>query len=172
VLVDVPKEFEFLDSIAPDRKDEVRRWRAERNPYWQLPERIAPGLYWDPYRLFENYANTLVTDPFDMYQFPGDLADRMAELSRRSAIGWPLENYGVCDSPEQVVRRWEFLATAPERYLVAFVKIERVPGERTGWRWRKNGPYIGDHTPEWEYLDDEPPTIGHVLLFHIYQVIE
>jgi hypothetical protein len=168
MLVDIPEGFEFLDSINPAKHQEVRAWRAQNVPSWQLPERIDTGLYWDPYGLFEHYAGSLVEDPFDLHKIDGDLGQRIAEARRRTAEDLPLENYGVCDSPDQVTARWRFLATAEEKYLITFAQHRRQRG--AGWKWRKQGVYIGTQNPQCELLDDEPD-IDQVLTFVIYRVI-
>ena len=65
--------------------------------------------------------------------------------------------YGVCDSPQQLLEAMPFLRTSPNRYVVSFVELNKAnEPPRYGWRWHKWGDYIGNQSPQCEYLFDEP----------------
>jgi hypothetical protein len=79
-------------------------------------------------------------------------------------------DYGVCDSPEQVLAKWPQLATDPRRFVVLFGEIRKEDQpEQGGWRWHKWGEYIGTKEPQYEYLADEED-IDSVLIFQIVQL--
>jgi hypothetical protein len=82
----------------------------------------------------------------------------------------PWEEFGVADSPEQVVSAYD-LANLPEKVFVSLVKITKAdqPAEG-GWRWHKWGPYIGVQKPRCEYIHDEPE-ITEVYTFHICELL-
>lgn len=82
--------------------------------------------------------------------------------------------YGVCDSIEQFLQRYqELLENSEKNYAISFSHIAKKPenkGNGGGWRWHKWGGYIGDGTPEHEYLDDEEGFNDGVCIYHVYQI--
>lgn len=86
--------------------------------------------------------------------------------------GWELNQYGVCDTPEQVFARYCIAEIPDRKFCVAFATIVRSEQpESGGWRWHKWGPYIGNFEPKCEYIYDEKG-IDQVLLYHIYEIDE
>jgi len=71
---------------------------------------------------------------------------------------WPelegINCYGVCDSPDQFIERYDVILESDNRRLfVTFLRIEkRKQPMRGGWRWHKWGPYIGEKNPQHEYI--------------------
>jgi hypothetical protein len=91
---------------------------------------------------------------------------------------WPevkgLENsYGVCDSPEQFIKRYEKILKASKRtFVVSFCCVEKKnQPSQGGWRWHKWGPYIGTKKPKCEYLYNEGPSIEKVYGFHVLEIM-
>lgn len=81
------------------------------------------------------------------------------------------ETYGSCDSPDQFLttetaRR---IQDSPWTLLVVFQHMTRE--SCGGYRWHKNGPYIGVKKPHYEHLADEPE-ITEIYQFHIYRKLE
>lgn len=113
--------------------------------------------------------------PFDPYE----RVDRRLPFEQRSAAARAIEaemgdaypaDYGVCDTPEQLIEKFPILDTDPRPFVVSFTKIAKAEQPPMGgWRWHKWGPYIGDHTPTTEYLHDEPD-IDDVWVYHVYEV--
>ena len=94
-------------------------------------------------------------------------------------MGYPevegLKNpYGVCDSPQQFLKKYEALLEQDERtFVVTFTHVAKDPGNKFqggGWRWHKWGPYIGEGEPTQEYLDDEEKFDQGVYCYHVYQI--
>lgn len=83
--------------------------------------------------------------------------------------------FGVADSPEQFYRKYgAYLNALPVDLCVFFVHIEKDPenkGNGGGWRWRKWGPYVGEGTPQHEYLDDEDGFENGIYTYHIYETL-
>jgi len=77
--------------------------------------------------------------------------------------------YGVCDSPEQFIGRFEEkLQNDPRKLFVTFFKIEKKKQpKQDGWRWHKWGPYIGDKNPQHEHIFDEDESILEVHCYHV-----
>lgn len=80
--------------------------------------------------------------------------------------------YGVCDTPEQFMDRYqEALDASSRRYVVSFcIVLKSEQPSRGGWRWYKWGEYIGTKTPEYEYLADEGDDITQATCFHVYEL--
>lgn len=79
--------------------------------------------------------------------------------------------YGVCDSIEQLVKRYDFDADH-RKFFISFVLITKAGQESPGgWRWHKWGQYIGTQNPQHEYIADEP-NIDRVFTYHVYHVAE
>ena len=76
--------------------------------------------------------------------------------------------YGVCDSPEQILKQWPHLESSKQRHFITMTPIHKKhEPESGGWRWHKWGEYIGEHDIQCEYLYDEKD-IELVFVFHIY----
>lgn len=87
-------------------------------------------------------------------------------------IGAP--TYGVCDSPEQFLKKFSAELIGDPRELCVFFthvkKDEMNRGRGGGWRWHKWGEYVGEGKPEMEYLDDETGFEGGVYVYHIHDI--
>lgn len=82
--------------------------------------------------------------------------------------------YGVCDGIENILARAPELVTSERQFYITLTSVRPDPksrGEGGGWRWHKWGPYIGSHTPQHEYLDDEEG-IDEVFCYHIYEKLQ
>lgn len=83
--------------------------------------------------------------------------------------GLPVESYGVCDSPDQLLAKCPEIEASGRMFVVTVTEVRRdAQDAEGGWRWCKWGPYIGDHEPQREYLADEP-VIERVFCYHIYE---
>lgn len=149
-------------------------------------ERISEGHYWDCFTV-----NMLLRKEIDEFYFADQTRTAMQELFAvlddttlteeqkderaiplRTRITELLEgpaDYGVCDTPEQVLEAWPSLATdAENRFVILFNLIHR--DQYPDWRWHKNGRYIGTQNPEWEHLGDEDESIQQVLTFSVVRL--
>lgn len=66
-------------------------------------------------------------------------------------------------------RLYKFLTANPNAiYMLGFHPVfNHHDGTLGGWRWHKWGPYLGKHTPQCQYLDEEQ-NIDYVLIWHLY----
>lgn len=80
-------------------------------------------------------------------------------------------NYGVCDSIDNLLLKCPMLISSERKFVITLtsVKKENQPPEG-GWRWHKWGEYIGEMSPQCEYLHDEP-SIKEVFCYHVYERI-
>jgi len=81
-----------------------------------------------------------------------------------------IEPYGVCDNTQQIFDKCPEIKESSDRQFVITVTLieKKTQPPEGGWRWHKWGPYIGDHTPEYEYLYEEDD-IDKVYVYHIYE---
>lgn len=161
MLVNLPDEWAINDFSNPFSD----LFRSGELP---LPTRLGVGMY---FNLYEPAIEHLVENahPFDPMHFEGTTEERIRNAQRHYEEDLP-EDYGVCDSPEQVIRTWPQIATDERPFIILFNRVDRAdqPAEG-GWRWHKWGRYIGTHEPKHEYLYDEDD-IDYVLLFSVLQL--
>lgn len=84
-----------------------------------------------------------------------------------------ISGYGVADNLEQVLAHFDYFVKHPtRRFCIGVVEVVRPenPEPQTGFRWHKWGSYIGIHTPQCEYFNDEEG-IPEVMFFHIYEFL-
>ena len=63
-------------------------------------------------------------------------------------------SYGVADNLDQVRAYAPDYWTSERTFILTFYTVTRE--EDPGWRWHKNGQYIGTQEPQAEHLGDEP----------------
>jgi hypothetical protein len=83
--------------------------------------------------------------------------------------------YGVCDSPDQLLAHplGQWIVASERRFTVSLTCIRKADEPaQGGWRWHKWGEYIGDKSPQYEYLYDEGPDIAAVYCFHVYECLD
>ena len=140
---------------------DVKRWNSD--PTMRLilglgcgasPTRVARGIY-------DHCGHNL-----DNIIHKGDLVDYMEQADHEE-----FPKYGVVDSIEQFMDLFGgAVDVAPEHYAVGFTEVRRADQPlEGGWRWHKWGDYYGVHSPQHEYLHDEPD-IESVYTFSVIQL--
>jgi len=101
-------------------------------------------------------------------EFQGDVDSRLKSLRERFDKGIYFNDFGSCDSPEQFLSHHygKVLQESEHRYCVFFTPMSKE--DHPGYRWHKNGPYIGAKEQQCEHFGDEPE-IDHIYQFHIYR---
>jgi hypothetical protein len=62
------------------------------------------------------------------------------------------------------------VTTSDRRFTLAFTRVrKRDQPDEGGWRWHKWGEYIGEKSPQYEYLYDEGNEIEEVYCYHVYE---
>lgn len=85
--------------------------------------------------------------------------------ARPEAPGQMKNQYGVADSIDQVLRFHRKLMMNPTQdFIVTYHTISKK--DNPGWRWHKNGTYIGKQKPQAEHIGDEP-LIESVIQYNI-----
>ena len=114
--------------------------------------------------------------PFNFDNIVGDIVGRLTFEQ-----GYPnfdteeyFGSYGVCDSPEQFIKKFHNILESDEReFVVGFAHVTKDPsnaGNGGGWRWHKWGAYVGEGEPTCEYLDDEALFHDGVYCYKVVQV--
>lgn len=97
--------------------------------------------------------------------------DDLTERINFSRNAW---DYGVADNEDQVINYYnEGVASGKftGNHVITLTEIIKNPEHRySGWRWHKNGPYIGTQNSVAEYINDEPE-IERVVMFNIYKIV-
>jgi len=135
--------------------------------------RFSRGVYfgWSEISLGSSNIKT-------QYTFLNEFTKHMENNQKRledglEALPWDWENtpddFGVCDSYDQVLARWPSLETDPRHFQIWLTEVRREDqSEHGGWRWHKWGPYLGTYEIKHEYLYDED--IERVFPFSIIEV--
>lgn len=128
------------------------------------PSRLGAGFYQCGHWNFGD----LCTPSLGRYDPNASFEEKYDALAR---VGLESE-HGVCDTPEQFMERFgPALAADTDGWVVSFVVLQKADqSPRGGWRWHKWGPYIGDKTPQCEYLYDEGPEITQATTFSLFRV--
>lgn len=80
-------------------------------------------------------------------------------------------SYGVCDNVEQVLEQYGQWLDLPDRkFCISLIKHTKEDG--SGFRWHKNGKYIGIKEPQMEYLRDEGDDIQEVFSYNIHEILD
>ncbi|MDE1407026.1 hypothetical protein [Bacillus licheniformis] len=125
--------------------------------------RLTKGVYqlrgWDQF----NFDNCLRDKGIDFYDDP--------EYFRiKDADGIYRPTFGVCDHFQQVLDLHPVITHSPDRYVIGVTKVRKKNQPRKyGWRWHKWGEYIGNHTPDHEYLYDEKE-IEEIFVYQIIRI--
>lgn len=95
-----------------------------------------------------------------------DVTDPRERMDRYVAQGCH-SDYGSADTIRQVLDTYPDLETSPRQYLLTYQIL--TPQDNPGWRWCKNGPYLGTGNPQHEHLGDET-TIDQILSWEVWEV--
>lgn len=79
--------------------------------------------------------------------------------------------YGTADNIEQILEHHVDLVADPlNKYVLSVTLLLKEQEPKSGgWRWHKNGTYIGTLKPQCEHLRDEPE-ISEVLMYEFLQI--
>lgn len=136
------------------------------------PRAIELGIYACGFN-FDWAIEGILANPEDRYSWC--IVPYIDSTSPPDELGWDksrnLNAFGVADNLDQIKTYYAEPIADPVRTFViganTLHKHEQEP--LGGWRWHKWGEYIGTHTPQCEYLYDEP-IIEQVVVFNIYEI--
>ncbi|AFU86705.1 hypothetical protein D869_gp209 [Caulobacter phage CcrRogue] len=164
-------EYEIVEKI----EDKWGRWGPEYKAGQTEEERTAAFRAWIKADGERREARIKLLHDKYKIEVVGDLDNEdlppVAEGYKR--IAEPIDSYGVCDGPEQLLALIPDLIDDPDtNYFISMVEVRREhQPDRGGWRYHKWGPYIGEQKPEHEYLYHDTH-IESVWTFHIYEVVK
>ena len=151
--------------------------------------RYSTGLYYanDMEHVLDEMSTTPCIDPYLTFNLgTGEYMTR-DEMQRQFNLGWekldeevPDEQqwhhfqtgaYGIADSIEQIVGYYHAVIGNPKnKVVIALRELNREKQDSSGgFRWHKNGKYIGTKNPQHEYFYDDKH-IDKIVTFHVYCV--
>jgi hypothetical protein len=100
-----------------------------------------------------------------------DLVQKSGLKAAHTHEFFELGEYGIADNPEQVKKHYrKLIRHRTRKFCLNMEYIENVKQEG-GFRWHKNGRYIGKQDDRGEYLADSPE-IKHVITYHIWELLD
>ena len=172
----------MLVDLTPIESERIRCVKILKETLRDIPEEE----YW---RYIMSYPQAnLETGIY--HSFTGNLLDFLFEETSNQEFGFNCKywcefdekndnmftnSYGVADNIEQIKEYFKKQIQRPdEKY---FITIHYIYQEKecngSGWRWHKNGPYIGNLEPKCEYFNDEDfgqDFLGYLIDFHCYKL--
>lgn len=151
--------------------------------------RQTTGIYWshDLEHVLDEMSTTPCIDAYlDFNLKTGEYMTR-DEMRRQFDLGWErleaevpedkqwqhfqAKAYGVADNIQQILQYFHAVIGNPNnKVLIAIRELKREDQhESGGWRWHKNGKYIGTKKPQHEYFYDDTH-IDKIMPFHVYCV--
>lgn len=139
---------------------------SERSVYETVVEDVPPHMdfrrprdgmvdYWGSHRAYKRAMDKLYSQKYKR----GPYRDFMS-----------LGAYGLCDTPEQFFEMYPHIEDDDVPRFMTFSKISREhQSSQGGFRYHKNGKYIGKQRPRHEYLYDDTH-IDFICSFHVYRV--
>ena len=191
MLVDVKRDRDFWIRRSTSREDYIKFLKEIGE--WKL-SKIQKGFYHACLNVHMILEETIkdeypkLTVPIKGYWFSSTAGHEYFPAKQRKTLKpteknlsqyvtflmyganpWVLPPYGVCDSPDQFIDRYEKgLEEDPRRLFVTFYRVAKAnEPPKYGWRWRKWGPYIGDKTPQHEYLAEEDESFVSIYCYHV-----
>lgn len=181
----------MITDFTPEQWEKLQTVRGWEEYYSEkpVPIKISTGHYWNCFTIRSHLRNEIEEFTFSDAQriifqksavaLDASKTDEEFEIWREwnqkemaRSFAMP-HDYGVCDTPEQVLEQWPELVTDERKFLIVFSEIHKSEQpERGGWRWHKWGEYIGTKEPQWEYLADEDDSFETVLIFHVLRLKE
>lgn len=131
-------------------------------------EVIDTGIYkghLDKHTL-KNYFNVNGSEIEEFYSFSPRNMDESANFTNRR------ENYGTADNIEQVLKHYPELADEDRNFILVYndlIRTEMSPVD--GFRYCKNGSYIGTQNPQNEYFYNDKH-IDKIIIYHIYEILK
>jgi hypothetical protein len=158
VLVDIP-QIVFDCAL---QSDPLFAW-------YGTPKKIYRGMYIGSISntdlagnpVFEEWPDAPMSLPL------GDVPVLIKYIRDYIGAGLP-PSYFVCDYPAQLVEKYPDVEYS-DRSFVAFF-TDAGPKHESGWRWHKQGEYIGDQpTQGCEYYHDEPD-VDNLWFGHVWEI--
>lgn len=138
-----------------------------------LARKKEPGVYYS-YGL-RNWLKQ-VTDYKEKTDYPGwpwfhhgglDPAKPCSDREKFEAILKSCPSNGCADNFEQIRRKCSDYWDSDRKFILTLGRVTKE--QSPGWRWHKNGRYLGDFEPECEHLGDEP-VIESIVTFDFSEI--
>lgn len=122
---------------------------------WTFREILTSRGWWEFFTEWPEFASS-------------DAGERIGTYVLLSKAGHMFPEYGSCDSPEQFMESdvGRCVTESPWPLLVTFVYMTKR--DNPGYRWHKNGPYVGLLETQSEYLGEEP-AVDSIWQYHVFR---
>lgn len=175
-------EHEFWKNHKVDSSEVRFAVREDKGIYWG----------WNFDHMINDYFEENVRDAFAMFNLKtgaaatrkelrkyydllgeADISDEDHRRTMQEMCSFESASYGTADTVQQVLMKYERVISNPDVKIVfCFHTIKRKDQSPDGgWRWHKNGEYIGTKEPQHEYLYDDTH-IDEIVQFHVYLIGE
>lgn len=183
------KEYQLLQTTCDINHPYIKEHNIEKE--FNIPHsiRISKGIYYalDMEHVLDEMSTTPCIDPYLSFNLGTGEHITRDEMQRQFSLGWErldeevpedkqwynyqASSYGVADSIEQILMYFHAVIGNPNnKVLITTREIKREDqSESGGWRWHKNGKYIGTKNPQHEYFYDDKH-IDKIVTFHVYCV--
>lgn len=129
------------------------------------------------YEVVEEYGfinkDGLIYSREDFQAFFNDRDIEILPSGRKAPLsGHFHDSYGVADNLQQILKKYKQLLSSTEEVVLCYHPVyKKDQSSDGGWRWHKNGAYIGNKRSKerHEYLYDEPD-VEMVLCFNFIKV--
>lgn len=187
MLVDV--QFKEHDNESQSRYNEIcQNIYPDQHGPWAIthPTRLDTGLYICHHGFERKCIEKLIEDepvPFggmkdlsEAFNIRSAYQRKMNRLYSQKYNRGPYRDfvgygaYGLCDSPEQLLAVYPHFADDDVKRVITFSGILREDQPSSGgFRYHKNGTYVGRQKPRNEYLYDDKH-IDMICSFHVYRI--
>lgn len=129
---------------------------------------VSPGSYLVHQYDVEGLGYVLrdVFDPTPMWK--DVLAGKVSADDFIERLSTGPQSYGVCDTLDQLPALWPVLVEDDREFVILAREEVRTEGDK-GFRWHKQGKYVGNLPREHENFGDET-AFERVFLFAIYEI--
>ena len=126
----------------------------------------SPGIHAPSLMSSDEWFRTL----HEWNEFQGSTTERLQHFMQWTDSGKHFPEYGSCDSIEQFLAHpyGKNVQEDKRSLLVIFRHFDKKNETEGGYRFHKNGEYIGCLRKGFEYLIDEPDMTG-LYQFHVYR---
>lgn len=106
--------------------------------------------------------------PHDYPEYPNTIEERLKWMMKQFQEKTHIQEFGSCDSPAQFKKtdNYRIIQQSPFSFIVLLHQITKE--DSPGYRWHKNGAYLGKKKPRAECLGDEP-RIKSIWQFQTYR---
>lgn len=178
--IDPKHEFWVSKKFEPNENKTIFAIKETKGIFWSYNLDHSINDYFvdnvtDSFCMFNRKTGTAYTrkESRNLYSIMDDetRTEEEQDNARNEFFAHSMDAYGTADNVQQVLERFERVIANPDiKVVFGFNNVYREnQSESGGWRWHKNGEYIGNQKPTHEYLYDDTH-IDKIIQFHVYVI--